>query len=97
MDTSEEATNALLVIFSTGFIFFMQAGFAMIEVGTVREKNSQSILIKNLLDVSAGAISFWLIGYGFAFGQKGKKGGFIGTSGETFAAAGFKRTEFNHF
>jgi len=34
--TSEEATNALLIIVSTGFIFLMQAGFAMVEVGSVR-------------------------------------------------------------
>jgi ammonium transporter, Amt family len=95
--TSEEATNALLIIVSTGFIFLMQAGFAMVEVGSVRQKNAHNILIKNLFDAVAGAIAFWLVGYGFAFGQRGEKGGFIGDDPQLFAASGFDDTEFNHY
>ena len=56
----------------------MQAGFAMLEVGAVRAKNAQNILLKNLFDVCIGAILWWLLGYGFAYGVSA--GGFIGTS-----------------
>lgn len=74
---SQESSDALLVIVSAGFIFLMQSGFAMIEVGSVREKNSNNILIKNLFDACAGAMAFYFLGYGFAFGQS-NEGGFIG-------------------
>ena len=76
---TETGVTALLVIVSTGFILLMQAGFALVENGSVREKNSRNILIKNLFDVCAGGIVFYFIGFGFAFGQKGEKGGFIGS------------------
>jgi ammonium transporter, Amt family len=66
--TTEEATSALLVLVTTGLIFLMQAGFAMVEVGSVRQKNVNNILIKNIFDTVAGALAFWLVGYGFAFG-----------------------------
>lgn len=95
--TNEEASSALLIILCTGFIFLMQSGFAMVEVGSVREKNAQNILIKNLFDACAGALAFWLFGYGFAYGQTGDMGGFIGHNPETFAASGFENSETNHY
>ena len=69
-------------------VFFMQAGFGMLEVGTVRVKNMQNILIKNMVDAAVGGITFWAIGYGFAFGQSGatdiekadSNNGFIGNA-----------------
>ena len=63
-----EAINLLLLVVSTGFILLMQAGFALVENGTVRKKNSRNILIKNLFDACAGCIAFYLVGFGFAFG-----------------------------
>ena len=68
-------------------IFLMQSGFALVECGSVRHKNSRNILIKNLLDACIGANAFWLFGYGFAFGEPNK--GFIGKKGDYFAAASF--------
>lgn len=50
-------------------VLFMQAGFALIEVGTVRAKNATSILIKNISDMCFGAMAFWLCGFAFAFGE----------------------------
>ena len=48
----------------TGFlVFFMQAGFAMVETGLTRAKNAVNIMMKNLLDFSFGAILFWAVGY----------------------------------
>ena len=65
---------------STLQVFFMQCGFAMLSVGSVRSKNAKNIVLKNLLDACFGAICFYLIGYGFAYG--GDNGnGFIGWSG----------------
>ena len=52
----------------------------MLSVGSVRSKNAKNIVLKNLLDACFGAVCFYLVGYGFAFGQdKGNK--FIGYQG----------------
>ena len=45
-------------------VFFMQVGFAMLEVGSVEAKNTRNILLKNVLDASLGAIIWWLLGFG---------------------------------
>lgn len=47
----------------------MQAGFTLVECGTVRKKNSSGIIIKNLFDSCMGCIAFWLVGFGLAFGD----------------------------
>ena len=57
-------------------VFFMQAGFSMLETGTVRSKNQINILYKNILDGSVAAVGFWFMGYMFALGNTA--GGFIG-------------------
>ena len=57
-------------------VFFMQAGFAMLESGSVRHKNYQNVLLKNCMDACIGGIVFWAWGYGFAYGDV--DGGFIG-------------------
>lgn len=68
--TNETATNELLVIVATAFIFMMQLGFALLENGSVRTKNSKNILIKNMFDACASSIAFWLVGFGLAFGHR---------------------------
>jgi Amt family ammonium transporter len=55
----------------------MQTGFAMLEVGSVNEKNTRNILLKNVLDASIGAVIWWIVGFGFATGTS--ENGFIGT------------------
>ncbi len=52
-------------------MFFMQAGFALLEAGSIRAKNTKNILIKNSLDACLGAILWWTVGYSFAFGVEG--------------------------
>jgi Amt family ammonium transporter len=49
-------------------VFFMQAGFALVEAGFTRAKNVVNILMKNVMDFSLGSILFWAIGFGLMFG-----------------------------
>lgn len=64
---------------SGSIVFFMQAGFSMLEVGAIRSKNTINILYKNILDAAVAALGFWFIGYMFAYGSSA--GGFIGIDG----------------
>jgi Amt family ammonium transporter len=56
-------------------VFFMQPGFAMVEAGFTRTKNTANILMKNMVDFSFGSLLFWAVGFGLMFGA----GGFVGT------------------
>jgi Amt family ammonium transporter len=58
-------------------VFFMQAGFAMVEAGFTRAKNAVNILMKNLMDFSIGTLAFFFIGFGLMFGASN---GWFGTS-----------------
>jgi Amt family ammonium transporter len=61
-------------------VFFMQAGFALVEAGLTRSKNVANIMMKNLMDMSAGVLAFALVGYGIAFGGQNLLGGLFGWS-----------------
>jgi Amt family ammonium transporter len=61
-------TNLLWMCLAAFLVFFMQAGFAMVEAGFTRKKNAANIMMKNLMDFSIGAIGFWAIGFGLMFG-----------------------------
>ena len=74
----------------------MQLGFALLENGLVRPKNSKSILIKNVFDSCVCTITFWLVGFGWAFGLK-SEGGFIGLDGRFFAASKFDEMQENYY
>jgi Amt family ammonium transporter len=63
-------------------VFLMQAGFAMVEAGLTRAKNTVNILMKNLMDFSVGSIAYWAIGFGIMFGVTN---GFFGTDGFFFS------------
>ncbi len=68
-------------------VFFMQAGFAMVEAGFTRAKNAVNILMKNLMDFSIGTIAFFVIGFSLMFGaNKGMIGwdgfGLSGVAGD---------------
>jgi Amt family ammonium transporter len=60
-------------------VFFMQAGFAMVESGFTRAKNAVNIMMKNLMDFSVGSIAFLLLGFGLMFGTSPT--GWFGTDG----------------
>lgn len=71
---------------SGALVFFMQAGFAMLCAGSVRRKNTQNTMLKNLLDACGAAIAYFCVGYAFAYGGDRVGGGHPGsdTSGTTF-------------
>lgn len=69
--------NIVWTCIAAFLVFFMQAGFAMVEAGFTRAKNAVNILMKNLMDFSVGTIAFFFIGFGLMFG---KTNGFCGTS-----------------
>ncbi len=60
--------NTLWVLLAAFLVFFMQAGFGMLEVGFTRAKNAGNIIMKNLLDFCMASIGFWVIGFGIMFG-----------------------------
>ena len=68
-----------LWIFIAGvLVYFMQAGFALVEAGLTRSKNVSNIMMKNLMDMSAGVLAFALVGFGIAFGGGELLGGWFG-------------------
>ncbi len=50
-------------------VFFMQAGFAMVEAGFTRAKNAVNIIMKNMMDFSVGTLAFFFVGFGLMFGE----------------------------
>ena len=71
-----------LFVLAGAMIFFMQSGFAMLCAGSVRVKNVQNTMLKNLLDACGSAVAFYLVGYAFAFGGQNDRTDttFIGTT-----------------
>ncbi|OAE31456.1 hypothetical protein AXG93_725s1460 [Marchantia polymorpha subsp. ruderalis] len=74
------AVDNTYLLFSTYLVFSMQIGFAMLCAGSVRAKNTMNIMLTNVLDAAAGGISFYLFGFGFAFGRSSNNNKFIGSN-----------------
>jgi Amt family ammonium transporter len=66
-------------ILAAALVFFMQAGFALLETGFTQLRNVMNIIMKNLIDASAGGLVFFCIGFGLMFGTS--LGGWVGTDG----------------
>ncbi|MEX3747625.1 MULTISPECIES: ammonium transporter [Lysinibacillus] len=79
MDEVILSVNLVWVMLGTILVFFMHAGFAMVEAGFTRSKNAVNIIMKNFLTISLGGIVYFLCGYAIMFGDSA--GGFFGTSG----------------
>jgi Amt family ammonium transporter len=62
--------NTVWVLITAALVFFMQAGFALVEAGFTRSKNTTNILFKNLMDFVIGTIVFWAVGFGIMFGSR---------------------------
>ena len=88
-DDPSAAVQAVLdniwVLVAGVLVFFMQAGFALLEAGLTRSKNVTNIMAKNLADMSVGVLAFLAVGYGLAFGAGnawwGTEGFFLSGSG----------------
>jgi Amt family ammonium transporter len=79
IDLVQEHANYLWTLVAAALVFFMQAGFAMVESGFTRAKNAINIMMKNLMDFSIGTMAFWAVGFGLMFGATTT--GWFGTSG----------------
>jgi Amt family ammonium transporter len=58
-------------------VFFMQAGFTLVESGMTRSKNAVNIAMKNLLDITVGSLTYWFVGYSLMYGNS-ENGYFFG-------------------
>ena len=79
IDLLQGNLNYVWTLIAACLVFFMQAGFAMVESGFTRAKSAVNIMMKNLMDFSMGSIAFWAIGFGLMFGTSGT--GWFGTDG----------------
>jgi Amt family ammonium transporter len=79
IDLVQANADYVWTLVAAALVFFMQAGFAMVEAGFTRAKNAVNILMKNLMDFSVGSLAFWAVGFGLMFGVSST--GWIGTSG----------------
>src|SRR3954454_13934381 len=62
------AINSMWVILAAVLVFFMQAGFAFLEIGFSRAKNAGTVVAKILTNMSIAAIGYWAVGFALAFG-----------------------------
>lgn len=70
--------NTVWVVLAAAMVLFMEGGFSLLEAGFVRTKNAVNVTMKIFVDLTIGALAFWLIGFGIMFGKDAF--GFIGTS-----------------
>lgn len=93
-DTVQDNLNYVWTIIAACLVFFMQAGFAMVEVGFTRAKNAVNIIMKNVMDVSVGGLVFFIVGFGLMFGTTA--GGWIGTDGFLLSYIGDYSVEWSY-
>ena len=92
--TVQENLNYVWTIIAACMVFFMQAGFTLVETGFTRAKNALNIVMKNVMDVSAGGLAFFFIGFGLMFGTTA--GGWIGTDGFALSEIGDYSNEWSY-
>ena len=80
VETINGDMGALWIIVAAILVFFMQAGFTLVEVGFTRSKNSGNIIMKNIMDLAVGSIMFWAVGYGIMYGSDLVLGGLFRSS-----------------
>jgi Amt family ammonium transporter len=75
------AINTMWVVVTAVLVLFMQAGFAMLEIGFSRQKNAGTGVAKILTNLAIAAMCYWAVGFAFAFGTGSSEGDLIGTTG----------------
>lgn len=61
------SADTIWIAICTVLVFFMQTGFAMLETGFTRKKNSCNVIMKNIMDFAVGSIFYWILGFGIMF------------------------------
>ncbi|WP_217645488.1 hypothetical protein [Oceanisphaera psychrotolerans] len=68
IDTLAQSANTLFILMGAVMVFAMHAGFAFLEVGTVRHKNQVNALVKIMTDFGFSAVAYFFVGYWVAYG-----------------------------
>ena len=89
MENIKTGVDALFILLGAIMILAMHAGFAFLELGTVREKNQVNALVKILVDVSVSTIAYFFIGYSISYGTN-----FFMGAEELAAKSGFELVKF---
>ena len=77
VESGISSLDTVWVVLAAMLVFFMQPGFALVEAGMTRAKNTANILMKNFCDFAAGSVLFWIVGFSIMFGA----GSFLGWGG----------------
>ena len=96
VESLREAVDTTWTLLTAIVIFFMQAGFSMLEAGVVRERAVNDVLLKNLIDATVGAVAWFLLGYMFATSPGGPVIGWPDQLGDPSVATPFDAHEVVH-
>ena len=69
LDAATSSSFAIWFLIGASLVFFMQAGFAMVETGFTRAKNAGNIIMKNLMDFCIGTIMYIVLGFGLMMSE----------------------------
>ncbi|MBW8900828.1 MAG: ammonium transporter, partial [Massilia sp.] len=89
MDAFKSGADALFILLGGIMILAMHAGFAFLELGTVRRKNQVNALVKILIDFAVSTIAYFFVGYGIAYGIH-----FLGATDTLVAKNGYELVKF---
>jgi Amt family ammonium transporter len=89
MDALKQGADALFILLGAVMVLAMHAGFAFLELGTVRRKNQVNALVKILVDFSVSTVVYFLVGYGVAYGT-----GFLVGAEQLAARNGYELVKF---
>ncbi|QGG81325.1 ammonium transporter [Litorivicinus lipolyticus] len=89
LDLIASSADTFFILMGAILVLFMHAGFAFLEVGTVRHKNQVNALVKILTDFGASAIAYFAVGYSLAYGSN-----FFGSADSLIANNGYELTKF---
>ena len=89
MDQVKTSADVLFILLGAIMVLAMHAGFAFLELGTVRKKNQVNALVKILVDFSMSTLAYFFIGYGIAYGTS-----FLVGADQLIAKSGYELVKF---